>query len=276
MDIDTFRGVHSTREADRTTQTHGGAVTRKRYWLVWDEGAESGGTVTVQPLSASLEPAGAKRIITREEFAQQYTPEPEVVPSLARPQEGGAGAGKAAKGAEVSRSEHRQTIALDDLDFLDREEEMGLADASGTGERAPLDGPAAEKEREMRADFGMGLVYLKQGDSRKALRIFEKLVEERELVPGHKHMFTDFGISLRKSSLLEMALKHHLKVVELSGEDDHAHHNVARIYFELGDVNSAVRYLKKSLELNPGLSCSERFMRFIRKQRGSGLIKLDM
>ncbi|GFM36129.1 tetratricopeptide repeat protein [Desulfovibrio psychrotolerans] len=276
MDIDTFRGVHSTREADRTTKPHGGAVTRKRYWLVWDEMAESG-TVTVQPLSAALEPAGAKRIITREEFTAQYTPEPGMVPSLARTQDADAGAREPAKGQAVSRSEHRQTIALDDLDFLDREAEMGLAAPTAAGERPPLDGPSEEKEREMRADFGMGLVYLKQGDSRKALRIFEKLLEERELVPGHKHMFTDFGISLRKSSLLEMALKHHLKVVELSGEDDHAHHNVARIYFELGDESSAVRYLKKSLELNPELSCSERFMRFIRKKRGGGgPIKLDM
>ncbi|UZP67440.1 tetratricopeptide repeat protein [Desulfovibrio mangrovi] len=307
MEIDNFRGVYSSRETDHTSQTPGATRTRKRYWLVWDDTDE---TVLVQPLSASLEPSGVKRIIPVEDLDTLYVEEPSVVPSFSQPHltepdgweritaasvpdsgvEGIDGEGERASGDDVMklpREVRRQAIDLDDTGFLAGLEEetpaSGTDDAFITGRdarrqpAAPADAAADEKERELRAAFGLALMEFKRGNRAKALRLFEDLTKESGLVTAHKHVFTDFGISLRKSKLLDMALKHHLKAVALSHDDENAYHNVARIYYELGDMDNALRYLQKSLELNPSLIPSERFMRFIRrKQKGDRTLKLDM
>lgn len=305
MEIDNFRGVYSSRETDHTSQTPGAARTRKRYWLVWDDTDE---TVIVQPLSASLEPSGVKRIIPVEDLDTLYVEEPSVVPSFSQPHltepdgweritaasvpdsgtEGTGGKGERVVGGDVTqlpREVRRQAIDLDDTGFLtgmeDEAPASGADDAFITGRDArrqsavPAD--ADEKERDLRAAFGLALMEFKRGNRAKALRLFEDLTKESGLATAHKHVFTDFGISLRKSKLLDMALKHHLKAVALSHDDENAYHNVARIYYELGDMDNALRYLQKSLELNPSLIPSERFMRFIRrKQQGGRALKLDM
>jgi tetratricopeptide (TPR) repeat protein len=324
LEIDNFRGVYSSRETDRTAQTPGAARTRKRYWLVW---GDTDNTVIVQPLSASLEPAGVKRIIPAEDLETMYTEEPSVVPSFSQPHltepdgweritapPSSAPAGDESLSGDdflqLSREVRRQAIDLDDsgllsglldagtgepvttgkADSASGAEEAGAPVATGRDARRQVAAPvvtpaavsgadeaAAEKERELRAVFGMALMELKRGNTDKALVMFEGLVDEDGLVAVHKHVFTDFGISLRKSKLLDMALIHHLKAVELSRNDEHAHHNVARIYYELGDIHNAVRYLQRSLELNPSLAPSDRFLRFIRKQRrGNEVPKLDM
>ncbi|MFV0348283.1 MAG: tetratricopeptide repeat protein [Halodesulfovibrio sp.] len=333
MEIDNFRGVYSSRETDRTAQTPGAARTRKRYWLVW---GDTDDTVIVQPLSASLEPAGVKRIIPAEDLETMYTEEPSVVPSFSQPHltepdgwERITASPSPAPAEEesmsgddfmrLSREVRRQAIDLDDTGFLsgllddgeakpatrsaprtasESAAEEGtpvatgrdarrqaaapatpaFAAATATGAAEPVsDEATAEKERELRAIFGMALMEFKRGNRGKAIGMFEGLVEEDGLAAAHKHVFTDFGISLRKSKLLDMALIHHLKAAELGRNDEHAHHNVARIYYELGDIDNALRYLHRSLELNPSLVPSERFLRFIRKQRRVDRApKLDM
>ncbi len=288
MDIDTFRGVFSTQETDRAGQVPGINRGRKRYWLVW---RNEDTTVTVQPLSASLEPTGAKRIFPGEEFSQRFTPEPGLVPaSIASRGPGGdstvsatprsTGEGRGAEHEEddvmLLRPEYRLPAGhgTDDAErsrltpgeaFSLHQESVSAKAAREADRNVEL--AAEEKERSMRADFGMGLVFLRQGNPRKAMRIFEVLPTESGLVERHKHMFTDFGISLRKSRLLDMALRHHLKAAELGGVDENAYHNVARIYYELGDMLNATRYLRKSLELNPSLDVSERFLRYIRRRQ---------
>lgn len=269
MDIDNFRGVYSSREPDHTTQTPGASGTRKRFWLVW---ADTDETVAVQPLSPSLEPAGARRIIPVDELHSRYVEEPHVVPSVTRPRPGTESDGatsvtapvpEAVQNERLTRHDRRQSVLLDGLDFWAAEPEAEQEDAAA----AQAEQAAEQKEQEMRADFGMALVFLKQGNRSRALQIFETLANEQDLHRIHKHMFTDFGISLRKSRLLDMALMHHSKAAELAKTDDHALHNVARIHYELGDVDSAVHFLQRSLELNPDLTASKRFLRFIRKRQ---------
>ncbi len=283
MEIDKFRGVFSSREVDHGTQTPGAAKTRKRYWLVWDD---EDGTAAIQPLSPSLEPAGVKRIIPLEDLDEGFQEEPDVVPSFARsgsvPSDDGPAAPLAdgendALRESLSRAVRRQAIDLDAFDYADHAapEAVPADEDKASASARTLDPAIEEKEREMRAEFGMALMYLRQGDSHKALRIFGQLADAPDVPAAYKHMYTDFGISLRKSRLLDMALRHHQKVVELSGSDENALHNVARIYYELGDLDSAVRFLRRSLELNPDLDASQRFLRFIRKQQRSKVSRYD-
>lgn len=125
-----------------------------------------------------------------------------------------------------------------------------------------------ETEQEARAGFGLALTHLKRGERSKALQLFEKIATmDGEFAPRHKHMFNEFGIGLRKSNLPEIALKMYRRTLELSPNDDHIYHNMARIHYERGETAKAVEMLEKSLELNPALDVSHKFLEYIEKKR---------
>lgn len=285
MELDDFRGVYSTRQTDHTASVPGTGQ-RKKYWLVWDG---EGGTALVQPLSSKLEPAGAKQIISREELLARFTHEPVAVPAFsseaseepeswnrfsaavvdapasvsAEDADSSDGtrldkfspATESAAGAEErgGRPVLRQTV---DLDELTLEETLGEEDVA---------------ERAAKTEFATALSLLKEGNSRKAVRALKELAaKDAPYEERHKHMFTDFGIVLRKSRLFDVAVEYHKRALALSPDDDHICHNIARCYYENGDAGRAMTYLKKSLDMNPALTESIRFIAYIRRtQKGA-------
>jgi len=187
-----------------------------------------------------------------------------------------------------------ESMELDDDSFeeLFIDEEEDVPPASGPAPQAPasrpepqpkqakppeappqdkvrLDLEALERlERDARSSFGLGLSHLKRGNKERALSLFEDVAAmEGDFEPEHKHMFNEFGINLRKSGLPDVALKHYRRALSLSPKDENLHHNIARIYWELNDMEGCERELLKSLELNPQLKYSEHFLRFLRRRR---------
>jgi len=148
--------------------------------------------------------------------------------------------------------------------------------------RARIDLEEIERvEREARSTFGLGLSHLKRGNKDRARVLFEDVAAmEGDFEPQHKHMFNEFGINLRKSGMPDVALLHYNRAAEISPNDENLHHNLARIYYELGDTQNCERELQKSLELNPELQYAQKFLRHVqrkgRKKRGlfQGLLPL--
>ena len=132
-------------------------------------------------------------------------------------------------------------------------------------------------EREAMAAFGLGLAHLKRGSKDRAKGIFTDLAGiQADFEPTHKHMFNEFGISLRKSEFYDLALRHYRRALELGPDDENLHHNIARVHWELKDMDNCVRYLEKSLELNPELKESQLFLRYVKKhgqKRKSNLVR---
>jgi tetratricopeptide (TPR) repeat protein len=262
----------------------------------------------VEPLNANLVPSGGKREVPVEEFEERFELEPEFFfnPEAnkirkvwkANPdKERAAGgviddesAGAEAAAIQVPEPDGSFGLDLDDpLDDaqdvpMDLDEEPGQQAVPEPVRRADLRRKADagdeddEQERSARADFGIGLAYLKRGDADKARRIFEELADrEGDWQLHHKFMFNDFGIGLRKSRLGETAVRHYEKALALSPDDENLYHNLARVYYELGDTNNAVRNLKKSLDINPDLKESRMFLDYIRRRSASGgALKLDI
>ncbi len=257
-----FRGVYSTKESAYT----GAGVAarpgvRKRYWLAWDREDDR---VTVQPLNPNLIPSGAKQVVTGLEFAERFTREPDIMVDESKLDSGEAVAKKPApKPPEIG--------------FRYKEPVTGKPAPPPKAEPAPPSTPEeAEKrktkleklEHDARSEFGLGLTYLKRGMRAKARRVFEELAEmQGEFEPEHKHMFNDFGVGLRKSRLFDVALKHYQRALELSENDENLHHNIARAYYELGDLNLAEDSLLKSLEINPNFKESRQFLSFLHKRK---------
>ena len=122
-------------------------------------------------------------------------------------------------------------------------------------------------EENVRANFGLGLTYLDRGDQVKANDIFERLVDlEAAFEEEHKHLFNDFGINMRKNKMYEQALQYYLRAEGLVANDEHLFHNIARCYYEKGDVDGCKKYLLKSLQVNPNLKESIQFWAFLKTQ----------
>jgi tetratricopeptide (TPR) repeat protein len=230
-----INGVFSTKESqspkDIGTRSSSSV---KRYWICRQVNDEQ---VQVQPTNEKLVRIGKARTVPLKVFLDTFEPEPEFY---------------------IQAASFRQTPS------------GKKAEPQKTGdviEGFTVSGGPEEIERNARAGFGIGMTYLKRGNRSKAVDIFDRLAGvEADFQAEHKHMFNDFGISLRKERLFQCSLKHYDKALELSEYDEHIHHNLARVYFEMREVDMALRCLKRSLELNPELKESLLFLNYLQKR----------
>jgi tetratricopeptide (TPR) repeat protein len=234
----TFLGVYSS--LTQNISTGRGAGKRKQYWFAWDCGGED---YRVQALDGAFQPQGDTFAIEPATFRVTFTPEPSIlaapvrrVPSPAGPE------ARAAMGGKTS---------------------------------ALIDAERAEVENFLRAHFGSLLMKIRRGDDLAAtLKALQDVAEVEEgIVPEHKHMFTEFGINLRKGKLPEIALAHAKRVLSLAPGDSHAHFNIARIYHALGKLGEAEQHLLAALEFSPELEYARMYLAYIGKERNQQ--KLD-
>jgi len=235
-----IKGVFSTQSVAKVgTGTTQRRTIQKTYW----SGDEiDDGQIQVQPLNRNYIPSGPKRTISRDEFLTKYNPEPEFYMSTVFP------AIKQVDEAVTRGEKHRERGAAYSAEFEFKQ-------------ATNID------EENVRANFGLGLTYLDRGDQVKANDIFERIVDlEAAFEPEHKHLFNDFGINMRKNKMFEQALQYYLRAEDLVTDDEHLFHNIARCYYEKGDVEGCKKYLLKSLKVNPDLKESKMFWAFLKSQ----------
>ena len=236
---DKVSGVFSTLEVKKvgagSTQRRTKA---KQYWLVNEL---EDGQAEIQPINENLVPTGKKRVIRLEDLLERFEAEPEFYVNT----------------GQESRDAWQEL-----------KERTGEGQVEVSLEGFNLTGSPEDVEKSARSSFGLGVTYLKRGNREKAEDIFRRLAEVKaDFVPEHKHMFNDFGRSLRKQSLLDLAVMHYLRALDLAGNDENLHHNIARVYYEKQDLPAAIKALEMSLAINPELIESRKFLRFIQRNR---------
>ena len=233
-----IKGIFSTQSVNKVgTGTTQRRTIQKTYWCCEElEDAR----IEVQPLNCNYVPSGPKQAIDRETFLAQYNPEPEFYMSTVFP-------------------------AMKELDdTIVRGEELRKRGAAYSAEFEFKRATSVDEEN-VRANFGLGLTYLDRGDQAKANDIFERLVGlDAAFEEEHKHLFNDFGINMRKNKMYEQALEYYLRAEQLVKNDEHLLHNIARCYWEKGNVKGCKEYLKKSLQVNPNLKESRQFWDFLK------------
>ena len=123
-------------------------------------------------------------------------------------------------------------------------------------------------EESVRANFGIGQCFLDRGDAGKAREVFERLLKlDAAFADEHKHLFNEFGISLRKGGMFAEALSYYGRAVELCPDDENLHYNMGRAFFELGDTKTAMQRLSHCLLLNPEHGEAKRFITFIKRAK---------
>jgi tetratricopeptide (TPR) repeat protein len=239
----TIEGVFSSREPVTGSKT---------YWLVKEI---PGGRAEIQPVNERLVPQGQKKNITLGQLLESYEPEPDFY---------------TAKSYKESKAQGRETKATP------AENKGGVKrDLEGFD----LFGSPEEVEKNARAGFGMGLAHLKRGNAERAKEIFERIAEDdADYAPEHKHMFNDFGITLRQQHFAETSVKNYTRALSLVQGDENLHFNIARAYYELQEFDKAVEHLERALEIEPGLMEARMFIEYIRRKRRktASRVSLDM
>lgn len=233
-------GVFSTQKVEKvgTGSTMRRTISKMYYFAQEKEG----GVVELQALNTNYVPSGAKEEVPKEDFLAKYNPEPEFYVKTVYPK-------MRELNETVARAEeHRRQGAHYSAEF-----EYNKA----------LD----VDEENVRANFGLGLTYLSRGENAKANDIFERLVSlDAAFETEHKHLFNEFGINLRKSSMHEQAVDYYARALEMTQDDENLHYNMARAYWERGQMGKCVKHLETALQLNPSLEAANEFLQFIKSK----------
>ena len=121
-------------------------------------------------------------------------------------------------------------------------------------------------EENIRANFGIGLCYLDRCDEEKASDIFRRLVNlDAAFEKEHKHLFNEFGISLRKNAMFDEAIEFYTRAIGLTDDDENIYFNIARSLYEKGKKKEALHYIEKCLHLNPESAAANKLIRHLHK-----------
>jgi tetratricopeptide (TPR) repeat protein len=117
----------------------------------------------------------------------------------------------------------------------------------------------------IKANFGIGTLYMEMGQTDKAKSVFMKLSQvEAIFEEENKHIFNEFGIELRKANMTEEALSNYMKALEISPHDEHLYFNIARLYYDVKDWEFALQWIEKSVSANPAFREARQFESLIR------------
>lgn len=236
-----IKGIFSTQSVVKVgTGTTTRRTIQKTYWHAQEQ--DEGG-IEIQPLNRNYIPSGPKRKVSKDDFLQKFSPEPEFYVTTVFPK----------------MKELNQTIVRGEKN---REQGATYSAEFEFSEAVKVD------EENVRANFGLGLTYMDRGEKGKANDIFERLVKlDAAFEEEHKHLFNDFGINLRKNRMFDQAIEYYERALQLTQHDEHLHCNIARAYYEKGDIRKCVDHLKKAVRLRPDLDEARQFWSYLQRKK---------
>ncbi len=192
------------------------------------------GTVSVQILDMYGDPMPLVEKIKADEFLKRFAFEPEKFKTRVTPKE-------LATEKAIATAEHH--VARKEYNSAEFEYNKALK----------LD------EENVRANFGLGKLYVETGELQKASKVFGNLAkQDNVLAPENKHFFNELGIELRGLELYDQAVDFYRKAFDLAPDDEHLIFNIARAHYEKGDMAKALELLDDALRLNPGMEAAKK------------------
>ncbi|MGL4208617.1 MAG: tetratricopeptide repeat protein [Candidatus Adiutrix sp.] len=112
-------------------------------------------------------------------------------------------------------------------------------------------------QENVRANFGLGKLYVATGEYVKAGEIFSRLAKQDNMLsPENKHFFNDLGIELRGLKLYAQAIEFYEKAYLVAMDDENLLFNMARAAYEGGDKDRAKVFIDQALSLNPEMEAA--------------------
>jgi tetratricopeptide (TPR) repeat protein len=217
-------GVYSS-EKEASTGAGARTVTSRQliYWYVRQTGEDE---FELQPLTANYLPSGIIRVMNLEQFSA-LKPEPSYYTKITLP-------------------------VLESLrEKIERGEKYYDKGLFSAAEREFLEAVKVD-ESNVRANYGLGMVYSDHGDYDKMRSVLNVLLGlDVTFHEEHRQRFNNLGLNMRRSGFVDQALDFYLRALELNDRDEHLHFNLARAYFEKPDYPKCREHLRTALELKP-------------------------
>lgn len=122
-------------------------------------------------------------------------------------------------------------------------------------------------KKNLKAHHGLSKVYIATGETEKAKEILHNIGELDDLfAKENKHIFNEVAINLRKQKMYDDAIKNYKKAILVDPEDEVLYYNMARAFYEKGELEEALKYFKKSVEINPDFNEGKKAVAFIEKK----------
>lgn len=214
----------------------------KRFYFVWDLG---NACFAAQALDNSFSPIEKPRLLSAAQLKANLRLEPGILAApISTPD---------FRASRPAGRESSEATELTDASILELEKAR----------------KAKQVEMDMRNNFDKAIRALSRPRDRKgALAALGQIAETTEgIVPAHKHMFRDFGVSLRKKSLPELALTCARRTLELAPNDDHAHFNMARLLGILGMYDEAEAHVQTAMKLDRTETVYPKLLAWLRNKR---------
>ena len=236
-----IKGLFSTQTVEKVgTGTTQRKTISKMFWFCTQTEPDA---VQVQALNKNMVPSGTVTAVPLDDFLARYNPEPEMYLKSVYPK-------MQELSSTVQRAEEqRQRGALYSAQF-EYENALGV------------------DEENVRANFGLGLTYVERGESAKAKDILGRIVGlDAAFAPEHKHLFNEFGISLRKSRMVDQSIEYYTRALTMTETDENLHYNAARAYYDKGDLAKCREHLQQALQINPKHEEALKFLEFLNKKK---------
>ncbi|WP_034641166.1 tetratricopeptide repeat protein [Desulfovibrio inopinatus] len=209
---------------------------QKTYWFIRRRKDDE---YEVQPLNDHALPSGIVTVISKGQFIKQFAPEPEYFerktgPLLKRLQK------KLDLGEKYFTKEN-----------FDQAEQEFLKAIS-------LDDTNAK------ANLRLGSIYCRKGQHEHVRATIKRILSnDAAFREDERHLFNEFGIDLRKAKHYKESVAYYNKAIALNNKDEHLHFNIARAFFESGQLEACEEHLKKALDLNAAFNEAARFLQYI-------------
>lgn len=208
----------------------------KIYWFAEQKGAE---TFEIRRLNANNVPEGNPEYIPMHRLINDYTPEPAYYEEAVLP-------------------------AMEKLEAIIRQGDKHRKNDRLYSAEMEYNRALDFEEKNVRALFGLGLIFLTRKEVQRTRDLLGELVELQGAYSGkNQHLFNEFGIALRKHGLFAEAVVYYSRGLEFTKNDEHLYYNLARAYYENGDWHNCLDNLIKSNRINPGLNVARDLFRVI-------------
>lgn len=235
------KGVFSTTLT--ATVGFGHTKRKKEQQVLFFAEEQEDGRIRMQPLNSNYVPSGDVQYVSKDKLLEHFVPEPQVymakvVPAIHELTRTVAKADKHYKHGQLFSAEYEYKNAL------------------------------RVDEENIRATFGLGLTYLDRGEKERGDLVFRRLVRlNGAFETKHKHLFNDFGIKLRKNGMYAQAVKYYARAFKFAKDDEHLLYNIARTYYEKGNLKIALLFAEKALALRPQFEMAQQLKQVIQKKK---------
>ncbi len=119
-------------------------------------------------------------------------------------------------------------------------------------------------DKHLKANMGMGRTLSAQGKEEEAKEYFTKLSSIDDLYEEeNKHLFNELGIELRKKGMFDESIVNYQKAIAIDPGDPVLYYNLARAYFEKGEIGLCREQAEKALHAKPDFKEAEDFIQRI-------------